>query len=675
MQKYWNPFDIPPGVINDDDEPSDDDVSVHVSDMESDASSSAPPSEDEEDSPTSSDASSGDDEFQASYRDRKRAGMVTARITTASRDAGFIDADDMRFQVPLRRQHELRAPDRAFCKLKEGVPGHLQSESRWRRWRASNLEHFGLTSKTRLEEVTVERTVPAAADAPARVTKTKITVYKMLVAFVMNVTLLLQLTLMFAAPYADPVIPFLLCGDGVGDASSGMPGKGKVFGLFLKQLSLISPQSPAHLIPLMFAFGSDSASNLAWAYEQAGIGVRLLPRALARTYTIGTGDAATVAGIACAFLGDFPACCSALAMSTAARPFPTTAGRVPLWDAPLCWCCGASAGELYGTVDVARAYRNDRERRAARASGIASRVGVPPSRVFYDPVHGVAVLVQSLLCDIAIYFQRIHTEFLHPVTAYILLLFPSASWDPFLARAHPDRRSKKPFYSNDPAPVWRLIMDQRLMAEFDALLSLHDITWHSIDGATASPRGLWRACLRWVCAFGLGNAADARREADLVEDLWRRMLSLSAPIPPGVPCAYAPRPAFYPAVTAYGPASHAILCTASSYIGWVDRVMPNWRASGHTFLKIGAGIYLENGMRTIRSTLTDFNINTSSRRHRPMLLLERQVEEHLLRRIQPVQSDGMRPHFEPKKYKASFAENSAYAHVPLSLQPLSLPAL
>ena len=695
MAHKYNPF-----IVNDDrsDCPSDEDPigdPIPLIPSDSDASSA---DEEEEDADASSTTHSVDDDpdFVGDFRTRRLAGMVRQRITTQARDAGFADADDLRMQVTLRRQHELRVPDRAFGMVREQLPGHL-SGARWTRWRMGFHEHLGLCSKTRMEEITVTRTQDAhgaaAAAAPADATGTsaatatapadapppappprprtvtvKITVYRALMAFVMNVVLLLQLYFAFAPP-PDPVTPFLLCADGVGDASPGCPSKGKVYGMFLKQLSCIRPQSPDWLIPILFNFGSDAAGSLAWTFAAAGLGGRLVPRLLSRQY----GVSGALTSIAIAFLGDFPACYATVGLLTAARQFPEGPGLVALWMSPLCWCCGAGGSDMYCSPERAAEYRADVARQIDRRSRMESRTGVPPGRVFYDPVHAVAVVFQSLLCDLCIYFQRLHTDYLHPVAAYILTLFAQELWDPFLVRKHEGRHGHKPFYSNDPAVVWRTITSGTTASELDALIGLHDVPWHPLpDGSVASPRNLWRAALRWLHYYIRGDADATSRAACYTEDVWRRMLSLSAPVPVGRACALDERPPFLPSIAAYGPASHAAFCTSARYIRWVDQVLPKWRSSGKTFLKIAAGIFLEHGMKKIRSDLADFNINTMSRKVRPMQLLSRAIERVLLARImRPDPITGRRPPFVPGRPRKDCV-NQAYENIPLSLIPLCL---
>ena len=119
-----------------------------------------------DDTATSSDkadSTTSDEDYVAHYRDRRVGGLLKSRITTQAREAGFKDADDLRFQATLRRQHELRVPDRTFGQMREDTPGHL-SARRWTAWRTGFLEHFGLTSRTKLEEVTIKVQKAAEVD-------------------------------------------------------------------------------------------------------------------------------------------------------------------------------------------------------------------------------------------------------------------------------------------------------------------------------------------------------------------------------------------------------------------------------------------------------------------------------------------------------------------------------
>ena len=486
----------------------------------------------------------------------------------------------------------------------------------------------------------------------------KITVYKFLVAYIVNITLLL--TLFFSFNVTDmPVCPVQVTADGVGDAAPGCPGKGKVYGMFLRPLTTVTPQSPRWLIPILVSFGSDAARRLAEIFLAARLKDRIVALS---TRTFGPIGRATA--IALSFVGDFPACYGTMQMLTPARAFPSTPGRVPLWESPICWACGAGAHIIYNCAKGA-AYRKDLRRQRAIIAKLVSLIGIAALRVFYDPVHALSLLLQALLCDIAVYYQKMFCDYLHPVAAFILYIFPWTFWDPFLARAHPGRRGSKPFYANDPAPVWEKLTNDQFWTDIDKLLSLHDLPWACpwIPGA-CSPRQMWRAFATFVRMVIFGDASGASEAGARAEDMWRFMLSMSHSAA-ALPCASSTRPSFIPSLVAYGPASHAAFCTLPRYIRWMDRVLPTWRESGNTFVRLGATISVEHGMKDIRRTYGSFGIATARKARRPTEVLMRLIEASML-----VFMHLREPHRE-----TASNTNRAYKDVPLSKVPKPLAAV
>ena len=701
--KYFNPFqedDSDDGEASDSvdskdavtsDEEDEDEVSVEEDEEDSEEATSDPSSD-----PSSS---SSDPTLRIHYRHRVELGLVRHQARTLAAEAGFRDADDLRFKVTLKRQHEQRIADKAFCGLQEPVPGKFASVNRWRAWRKGFLEHFGLSTyrKTEVIEITRVAAPPAPpadplpvapppvaarephpavgkdAPAPGKPVTTRITVYKYLVSFVVNICLLLHLFFAFAPLPPDPVTPVLLCGDGVGEAAPGCPGRGKVFGLYIKVLGLYAPQSPRWLIPILFSFGSDAAGVLRDVFASTRM-VALVEMLERRRF----GRPGRVTSLALAFLGDFPACNAMLHLATPARPLPTTAGRLPLWRSVMCWHCCGGAPELYSSPEQAHAYRINMPEQNRRRVGIRTSLGIPAARVFYELAHAVTVLVQSVLCDIAIYYQRIHTNYLHPVSAWIQLIFPSATWDIFLVRPHIKRTSHKPFYCNDPAVVWAFVVDDALTGLLDRILELHDVQWRPVpDTDASSPRLLWRWFMRFIRALIIGDAADARLAGTRAEDMWLRMLSLSAPVT--VACVSTP-PAFCASITAFGPASHLAFCSTPRYIEFVNRALPRWRESGQTFARIASGIFLEHGMKGLRADYMDWGVASQKKAQRPMELLERSIERVLLwiileRPTLPSAPPAQRAdvaELADARGAAAESTNRAYVDIPLSRIPALL---
>ena len=648
----YNPF-----IVDDDDDSDSDDSCIVIDDApmssDDDETTSSSSSSADSSSSSESDDSSDPDFAPTQHRERLRCGLVVARPA---------DVDDHRFRHHLLRQHTLRTPDHALC---AGTDRPVTLH-RWRSWRKSFLSGFALKRFPILEDVVVSRVTGvtgagAAAGGAPMTRKQRITVYRSLCAVMMNPGLLLQ---MFFA-HIDPIpasVPLMVCADAVGRLAGKCPADGKVSGFYFKPITTIKPQSPSWLLPWFFAFGPDSAGVLHRVFAEANTRV-VLDAIQRRRY--GRPPAA-LASIVLAFLGDYPACYATLRLSTPARAFPTTAGRVRLWESVLCWHCGAGGCEIYNT-NAGHAWRCcPRDDHVARIVTIESALGIPAIRVFYDPVHSACVVVQSVLCDMAIYFQRVHSDYLHPAAAFIFALFGSDVWDPFLvtvaASDQKKRRSSKPFYAVDPAVIMSFVTDSDQIQKLLGILARYDVPWRvpCMPEGPASPLALFLAVLHWLDAFIAGNAPECRNHGARAEDMWRHMLSLSAPVPADKPCALDQRPSFLPSITAYGPASHTAFCSSWRYIEHVNRTVPAWRDSGCSFFKVASSVFLEHGMKTCRQDYVDFGVAGRARPLQPLELLERKVEQFMLRTV-----------LDFKGYKHARAEgghpaNRAYKDIPLS---------
>ena len=493
----------------------------------------------------------------------------------------------------------------------------------------------------------------------------KVTVYRCLAALVTNPEILLEL---FFTVYAHrDTTPLVICADGVGEAAPGCPDRGKIYLMYLKALTEVSPQSPSWLIPLLALLGSDKPATLHTVFRDSDIRTIIgeLPDTL-----YGNPNPTSIVLF---FSGDFPACCGVTTLPTPARQFPTTAGRIATWERPICWCCGASPLEIYN-VALGRAWRAKLDEQDARLSTIQSLIGVPLYNIMYEIVHALSVTTQALLADIGQYYAQVHLHregILHPVTAMIHALFSPSMWDPYLTQAASralTRKSRKPVMAVDPAIVWTWLLSLAQQALFIMLLTLHAVPWDVSDirpttaGPPNGPAALWTAYLLFVDAALTGDREGARVYGDLTEDMWRMMLAMTRPVPRDVKCAL-PRgsaPSFYNPVVGYGPASHVTFCGMSRWIEAVDDANPDWRDAGISYAKYVAGIYLEHGMKRARSDYPDFGLGAMAKRRRAVALLERMVERFLIR-------TRLETDFAPA-CRAETATNRAYKDVPLSLR-------
>ena len=198
-------------------------------------------------------------------------------------------------------------------------------------------------------------------------------------------------------------------------------------------------------------------------------------------------------------------------------------------------------------------------------------LGLPVWLIFYDIVHAVTVVFQSLLCDLAIYYQVLHASRLHPAAAFISTLFALSYWDPFLvsgAAKDKKRRSRKPLYAVDPAVVWAYLLDGHQIMLLVEVLRSHDVPWdmpHVPGGA--STLKLFHTAMMWLDSVMRGDAAAARTLGYRTEDMWRHMLTLSVPVPAGVQCAHPlGHASFYNPIVAFGPASHMAFCSTWRHI-------------------------------------------------------------------------------------------------------------
>lgn len=651
---------------DDDDTDSDDDeiLSEHqpFSDSDSSSSSSGDSSDSSSDDPcppTPTESDDSDSDYKPRhYVERKRLGMLAY-----TKDS---DPDDVRFRVHLRQQHLLRIQDSSFAAL-ESSPLSL---ARWRKWRRWFFRSYFARRIAILEDVSLPRlrgVSVAGAAVPA--SRQKITVYRALAACLNNPMVLMQ-TIFARIAGLDALTPVALAADGVGEVTTKCPGAGKVYGLYFKPLSLIRPQSPQWLIPWLISFSSDCASVLHRVFADAS--TKTILQFLQRK-RYGDATESNMTSLVLFFIGDFPACYSTLQLATPARQWPSTAGRVALWCAAMCWHCGAGGGEMYHRGN-AWPWRHDRAAQIRRLQRVATSLGIPSCHVFYDPVHAICVVTQSLLCDIAIYYQKLHSNHLHPVAAFIFGLFGTDTWDPFLVRAETrkaKRRSAKPYYANDPADVFMFIFDPVRMSLLLALLQRHNVPWTlsalpAQADRVSSPLHLVQSALAWIDAYVSGDAAAAACAAARVEDQWLHMNTLFAPPAADRPCAMDAPPSFVPQITAWGPASHVALCSSYRYIRFVDRTLPHWRESGHSFIKIACTVFLEHGMGSIRRDFADFAIQGRLRSAQPLELLMRQVELCLLRTVTDFKSQGQDDDVEEKPRSSAKERNSAYDGIPLS---------
>ena len=457
-----------------------------------------------------------------------------------------------------------------------------------------------------------------------------------------------------------PVSLVVMIGDGIGRAAPGGPSDGKIYGLFVKPFTVAKPQSPRHLIAWLMSLGSDSAPALAEVFAQSH-----LPELVRDLQTTRYGRPGVLTSIILMFTGDFPACCAMVVMPPQNRQWPSTPGRVPAWTTACCWLCGAAPHEIYDVGRGAR-WRTMLAAQLARVRALRCTAGLPPRAVFVEIVHSVSWTGQALLADLCIYYQKLHTNYYHPVAAFLTTLFPKSTWDVFLLDKHSGRTSNKPFFQNDPDVVWSFLLDVEPVSLLFALVQAHNVDWDMspLPGGVAgsslrrgSPMALITAYWMWFDAFVRGDSAMCRVAGATCEDLWRLMNSFTQPPAPDRPCACDP-PSFVHSIVAFGPASHAAFCSAWRYIEFVDDAVPQWRDSKKTFAKVAAGICVEHGMKSLRAVFADYGIATRARRYRARELLERCTERSRLRMVLP--------DFEPVDERRGDGENRAYQDVPLS---------
>ena len=635
-------------------------------------------------SSSASATSSSSSEFVPYFRERQVLGCdIPHKPATVAAQGGYASVDDMRFRVALRRQHELRAHDHAFVATGESP----LSLGRWRYWRMKKfLDPCGIKTANLLMEVKAKATVvrkrgagaaagaragagagaAAGAPAPPPAPPATYTCYRCIAA-VINLPEVLLNT--FYSHYDHNPCSFLaLVGDGVADAMPGTPGRGKAFALYLKPMSELHPQSPRWLMPLLLMLGADKASTLhpLFASIQLARMIESLP-----DVRYGRDPPTFIAMIA---MGDFPCCVGFTSLPSPARQFPSTPGRIPAWTVPLCWHCGMAPLEMYHRTLGARwrMTANDGPRRA-RLALVRSVVGIPTWLIFYEIVHAINVTTQALVADIGAYFN-VHKSRdcpVHPITATVHSLFPSAGWDPYLtqpASRSKERKSRKPLLATDPDVTWGWLVDAKQQATWMTLLAQHPAHLPDCSDVNPSltfpigPLEIWSFHIVWCEAVIVGDDTAAERAACLLEDTWRCMNSVFRPVPPAQPCALPAdqRPTFFNPTVAYGPASHVALCSSHLFIRAVDAANRGWRRSGLTFAKYTAGIFLEHGMKRIRSDVSDFSVAARQKRNRALEILARMTERFMLRTV----LDDFDPPCAP-----TTVTNRAYKDVPLSNSP------
>ena len=583
---------------------------------------------------------------------------IASKPATVAARLGFASVDDHRFRVHLRRQHELRASDGVFVATGEAPLRHQA----WKKWRTEWAAPSGIRRVNLLVDIrrptAVVNKAPAAG-APKSTRTDVVTVYRCLAAVVNLPEILLHL---FFSHYDHLACTLMaLVADGVGEAAPGCPGRGKAWHLYLKPLTTISPQSPRWLIPILAMLGPDKPHTIHPLFEEVGFDRMITDLTQAR---YGTQPATAIALIAFA---DYPGACAFTSLPSPARQFPTTPGRVPGWVFPICWLCGIAPLELYHHVLGAKWRSADVSEVNDRLCQIRSMIGVPLWLIFYELVHCVSVATQALLADIGAYYASVNRGVVHPVTAYVHSLFPAHMWDPFLnlpASRSAERKSRKPVCAVDPDVLWGWLVDDKQQRAWCHLLEQHRVPWNFSDinpdlTFSHGPWAAWSLHLRFVDAAIVGDAAVARRAGVAVEDLWRAFLPLFRPLPPDVPVALPEHqaPTFLNPTVAYGPASHTAYCSTPRFIEAVDEGHPEWRASGMTFAKYTAGIFIEHGMKRVRSDITDFAVATKAKKNRALEVLQRGVERFSLRTV----LDDFDPPVAP-----ATVHNRAYKDVPLS---------
>lgn len=618
----------------------------------SDASASATTTTDSSASPPTSDSS-----YRPHPREQATASAAPQFKTLAER-GGFLDPDHHRFHRLLRLQHHLRIHDVAFTALSSrrrhaaGAaaaayhgPASPDSDQQlppdrllpvdqaaipclktWRAFRRRNVASTGISAHCPLIEIDRRRCPGYKGGADT------VTAYRVVSAFTRLPEHLLNL--LFSLRRSGQVTPAAIMADGIGDLAPGMPDRGKCFSLYLKALTVTSPQSARWLVPILVSLGSDSTHSLDPLYREIG-----LADMIQEIINTAFGPRPGVALVICA-IGDFPAIYSMVDLRAPNRQYPTTPGRVPAWQAPICHLCGIPPSALYHARrarlwGILHSFNRD-----SPPPAIASRVGIPPWVIFYELVHMVRVQGLSLLADIGVFYLRLSRE-LHPVAAYIYGIFALRLWDPFLVTAaarSKTRRSRKPFYNVDPAPFWHWLLSAERQRELLNMLMSADVPLDTpyIDGGS-TPARLWCEWLRFVDAAIRGILEQALTTGMFVDDVWRVMLSISRPMPDGIACADpAGHSSFYAPIVAYGPASHTGFCSLWRCIEWASEAAPHWRDKRDlTFLKFMSGICVEAAMKVKRTLYTGMGIGTTRKRDRALHLLTRLVERFALRLTAP----------------------------------------
>ena len=611
-------------------------------------------------SPTSgSGTSSSDVSYRpALFREKVALGLPIAhKPATIAAQLGFSSVTDHRFRIGLRRQHELRASDAVFAQTGEAP----LITARWRAWRLEFLAPCGIRRVNLLTEVRRPRAIANKAPTTTAASSASdlITVYRCLAAVVNLPEMLIN---MFFTHFEHTDCTLMaLVADGVGEAAPGCPGRGKAWGLYLKPLTTISPQSPRWLIPILTMLGPDKPHTLHPLFEELKFEEMITDIAKVRY-----GSAPSTLIVLIAF-ADYPGACAFTSLPTPARQFPSTPGRVPSWNFPICWLCGIAPLELYNHRLGARWRHAPPSVSEGRTAQIRSMIGIPLWLIFYELVHAINVATQALLADIGAFYASVNRGVVHPITAYVHALFPAHMWDPYLnqpASRSKDRKSRKPVCAVDPDILWGWLVDEKKQRVWCHLLEQYPVPWDFSDVDPAyvhdnGPWALWSFHLRFVDSAIFGDSSVALRAGTRTEDLWRCMLPLFRPIPADVRVALPPAqaPTFFNPTVAYGPASHTTFCSTPRFIDAVDEAYPKWRDAGITFAKFTAGIFLEHGMKRIRSDITDFAIATRAKRNRALEVLTRGVERFTLRTV----LDDFDPPLAPTS-----AHNRAYKDVPLS---------
>lgn len=599
--------------------------------------------------PSSAPSATSDESYRPHYRERDR--VAQPQFRTLAQTAGYSTAHHHRVDRLLRLQHKYRLHDMGFCAMRtrgliEQQPNAYGPEAAgrgaaadritpadtaaipsirvWREWRTEFSAPCAPTSYNPLKEVAVRGAQAGATGVRSK--REKITVYQSISAYLnMPETLL---NLLFTHVPHGRLTPMALTADGIADVARDMPSRGKIYGMFLKAITLLKPQSPKWLLPVLHVMGNDNSNTLSPVFERMDF-----PRMVRQLQEMTYGAPPRTSLIFC-FVADYPGCTAILHMLSPARQYPVTPGRLPAWRAYICHHCGISPADMYHVLrgrTYARRHYQDADRWTPDFG--VSRIGVYVRLVFYDVVHHICVAAQSLLADIAIFYQKL-SDRLHPVAAFAHSLFPAAVWDIFLVTPQgrsKDRRSRKPFYKNDPAVLWSWLTDSREQQIWFEVLAAHEVPLDVPVDPPMTPARTWSLFLHACDGIMRGDIRAIRTNWMFVEDAWRVMNGFAAPVPADVICVDpAAASSFYPPIVAYGPASHMGFCSIWRFIDWLDAVLPAWRRSGMTIPKITATIALEHGMKDLQSDYNAFAIASVPKRNRALALLTRSIERFTL---------------------------------------------